>query len=99
MPFLFQILLKKLIDLVKWNDIHLVVQICMDCSGNQQQLLIIPFQRLEYILAEIAGMSLFAVNKKHGAADLAAVLQDRLIQEGDAAGGVPARLWGAGTPA
>ena len=53
----------------------------MDGSGDQHQLLVIPFQLLEGVFAEIAGVSLVAVDEKDGASDLIAVLQDGMIQE------------------
>ena len=50
---ILQIFMKELFEFVERNDIGTVVQVRMVCSGNDHQFLVITFQLLERILAEI----------------------------------------------
>ena len=69
---------EKLRHLIKWYHIYLVVQIRVHGAGDDYQLLIarigiVPHHIGRGVAAEIAGMRLFPVDDKHGAADFAAV--------------------------
>ncbi len=50
----FQIGSEECFHLVPRNDIHLVIQIHMTGSGNDQKFLVLPGELLEGVLAEIA---------------------------------------------
>ena len=61
----------------------------MVCTGDNEQFLVIAGQLAVRCLAEIAGVRFLSVYQQHGRADLAAVLQDRHIQERQRGGHIP----------
>ena len=64
----------------------------MICTGDNDQFLVIAGQLAVRCFAEIAGVRLFPVYQQHGRADLAAVLQNRHIQERQRGGHIPAAV-------
>ena len=72
---------KEGFDSVERYFVHIVVKICMHCSGNNQQLLVVPFQLFESILAEITGMGIFPVHEKDGTPDLSGIGEYGHIEE------------------
>ena len=87
-----QILRKECVELFKWNDVHLIVKVSVVCIGDNEQFLVIAGQLAVRCFAEIAGVRLFPVYQQHSRADLAAVLQDRHIQERQRGGHIPAAV-------
>lgn len=53
---LFQILLKERFQLLKRNDVHLVIKIGVTGTGDNEQLLVVPGQLAVRVFAEIAGV-------------------------------------------
>lgn len=51
---LFQILLKERFQLLKRNDIHLIVEVGMAGTGDNEQFLVVPSQLAVHGFAEIA---------------------------------------------
>ena len=86
---LFQVLVIELLDLVEWNLLSVVIQVCMDSSGHNQQLFVVTFQLFESIFAEIAGMRFFAMHHEDSAAYLVAVSQNRHVDKRERRGFVP----------
>ena len=72
---------EKCFQFVERNDIGTVVQVRMVCSGNAHQFLVVALQLFERVFAEIAGMGLFSMNEKYGAADFVDVSQNRHVHE------------------
>lgn len=70
---LLQMSVKEVTDLVKGNDIDLIIEIGMDCIGDDHQLFVFAFQFLKGIFAEITGMCFFTVDHQHRAVDFFAV--------------------------
>ena len=70
---LFQIFPKESFHLVKWDDVHLIIQICVHSVWDDHKFFVLPFQFLKRILAEIAGMCFFSVDQQYRIADLIAV--------------------------
>ena len=64
----------------------------MVCTGDNEQFLVIAGQLAVRCFAEIAGVRFLSVYQQHGRADLAAVLQDRHIQERQRGGHIPAAI-------
>ena len=69
----------------------------MDCARDEQQLLVFRIlaildHRRIGVLREVAGVGLVAMDQQHGAADLATVREDGLVQEGLATRHVPAAI-------
>ena len=88
-----------MLQLIKRNRIlsASVIQIRMDCIRDDQQLLVICIRVILHhcgisIAAEIAGMGFLPVHDKDCAADLIAVLKDRLVHKGHAADHIPAAV-------
>ena len=71
---LFERCPEKCFQFVERNDIGTVVQVRMVCTGNDHQFLVVAFQLFERVFAEIAGMGLFSMNEKYGAADFVDVI-------------------------
>ena len=92
MTVLFQIFRKERFQLFKWDHVHLIVKVGVVCSWDNEQFFIIAGQPAVCRLTEIAGVRLFSVYQQHGGADLAAVLQDRHIQERQRGGHIPAAV-------
>ena len=78
---LFQIFPVELFYLVKWDFLEIIIQVGMACAGDNQQFLVVPFQHLVSILAEIAGMGFLPVYQQHGVADFTGIAQDGHVQE------------------
>lgn len=57
---------------------------------DDKQFLAVPRQLGKSVLAEIAGVGLFTVHDRNGAADFIGVAQDRLVEEGKTTDLVPA---------
>ena len=87
--FLFQILLEEVDQLVEGDDVGLVIEVCMDSVGDNQQLFVVSSQFGEGVLAEVAGAGFFPMNHQNGAANLVRIGQDGLVEEGHTAGYVP----------
>ena len=64
----------------------------MVCAGDNEQFLVVPGQLAVSRLAEIAGVRFLSVYQQHGRANLAAVLQDRHLQERQRGRHVPAAV-------
>ena len=64
----------------------------MVCTGDNEQFLVIAGQFAISRFTEIAGVRLFSVYQQHSRADLAAVLQNRHIQERQRGGHIPAAV-------
>ena len=79
-------------DLVKRDDVHAVIQIGMDSSGNDHQRFVVAAQPGKGVLGEIAGMRVFPMDHQHRAADLIAVGEDRHVHERERGGDVPALI-------
>ena len=97
-------LLKEALYFVEWNDVPVtaVVEIGVYRVRNDHQFFVVcVFAVFDHvgigITAEIAGMRLLAMDQKDCAADLIAVLKDRLINKGFAADDVPAAVGIQGT--
>ena len=84
--------LKERFQFFKRNDIHLIVKVSVVCTGDHEQFLVIASQLAVRRLTEIAGVRLFSVYQQHGGADLAAVLQNRHIQERQRRRHIPAAV-------
>ena len=61
-------------------------------AGDDEQFLVVAGQFAVSRLTEVAGVRLFSVYQQHGRADLAAVLQNRHIQERQRGGHIPAAV-------
>ena len=64
-------------------------------AGNEEQLLVAGIRIVFYhvgkgVFGKIAGVRLLPVDHQHGGADFIAVPEDRLVEEGYGANGVPA---------
>ena len=88
---------KKLLQLIERDGVlpAAVIQICVDCIRDDQQLLVICIRVILHhcgisIAAEIAGMCFLPVHDKDCAADLIAVLKDGLVYKGHTADHIPA---------
>ena len=88
----FQIFLKERFQFLKWDHVHLIVKVGVVCAGDHEQFLVIAGQLAVRRLTEIAGVRLFPVYQQHGRADLAALLQDRHIQERQRRRHIPATV-------
>ena len=64
----------------------------MICTGDNEQFLVVPGQLAVSRLAEIAGVRFLSVYQQHGRTNLAAVLQDRHLQERQRGRHVPAAV-------
>ena len=84
--------LKERLQLFKRNDVHLIVKVSVVCTGDNELVLVIAGQLAVRCFSEIAGVRFFSVYQQHSRADLAAVLQDRHIQEGKRGGHIPAAV-------
>lgn len=78
---LFQIFIEESFQLLERDDVHLIVKIGVVGTGDDEQLLVVAGELAVSRLTEIAGVRFFSVYQQHGGANLAAVLQDRHIQE------------------
>lgn len=78
---LFQIVSKEYLYFVEGNDIHAVVKIGMVSTRYNHQLLVVAFQLLEGVFAEVARVGIFAMYQQHGTAYLAGIGKDRHIDE------------------
>lgn len=78
---LFQIFIEESFQLLERDDVHLIVKIGVVGTGDDEQLLVVAGELAVSRLTEIAGVRLFTMHQQHGGAYLAAVLQDRHIQE------------------
>lgn len=58
---LLEIFLKECIQLFKWNEAHLVIEIGMAGTGDDAQLLIVTGELFIDTLAEITGVCLLAI--------------------------------------
>ena len=90
-----QIGLEKALDLIKGDNLQIIVQIRMHRAGDDEQFLILRvLVSLHHmgvsVPAHVAGVGLLSVDDKDSVADLIGVLEDGLIQEGHGADGVPA---------
>ena len=86
---------EKAFELIKGDDICVVIQIGMHSAFDDHQFFIVGVLAvLDHVgiglFGEVAGMCLFAMHDQYGAADLIAVAQDRLIHEGFTADDIPA---------
>ena len=61
------------LDLAERYYIEVVIQVGVDCPGDNHKLFVVTLQHLVGIFAEIARMSLFSVNEQHGTAYFAGV--------------------------
>ena len=61
-------------------------------TGDNEQFLVVPRQLAVRGFAEIAGVCLLAMHQQYGRANLAAVLQDRHLQEQQRGRHVPAAV-------
>lgn len=68
---LLQIFCKKVCKFIKRNGIvfSAVVQICVTCTRNNYQLLVVACEPLKGIFAKVAGVSFFAVKNHYGTLD------------------------------
>lgn len=89
---LFQIFIEESFQLLERDDVHLIVKIGVVGTGDDEQLLVVAGELAVSRLTEIAGVRLFSVYQQHGGADLAAVLQDRHIQERQRRRHIPAAV-------
>ena len=64
----------------------------MVCTGNNHQFLIITFQLLEHIFAEVAGVRLFAVNDKYGILDFVRTAHKREVDEWNGFSRIPSLI-------
>ena len=88
---LFQIIAEELFNPVKRDFFHVVVEVGVAGARHNQQLLVVALQFLEGILAEVAGVGLFAVYNQDGAAYFAGIRQDGHVDERERRGDVPAQ--------
>lgn len=80
-----QIGLEKVLDLVKGDNLQIIVQIRVHRAGNDEQLLIlrvrVPLHHMGIgVPAHVAGVGLLSMNDKDSGADLIGVLS-RLIRK------------------
>ena len=61
----------------------------MACTGDNHQFLVLAFQLLECVFAEIAGVGFFPVDEEHGVAYLVAIRENRHVDERERGGLVP----------
>ena len=84
-----------MLDLIKGDDLQIIVQVRVHRAGDDQQLLVlrvrVPLHHMGIgVPAHVAGVGLLSVDDKDSGADLIGVLEDGLVQEGHGADGVPA---------
>lgn len=79
---LLQVLAVEGLNPVERNLLKVVVEVGMDCAGNDKQLLVVAPELLVGVLAEIAGMGVLAVNEEDCALDFTGIRQERHIEEG-----------------
>lgn len=68
-------------DLIEGDGVHAVIEVCVDCAGDEQELFVVAFELGEGVLSHIAGVRGFPVYDKHGASDLIAVAQKLTVKE------------------
>lgn len=90
-------LLEKKLYLIERNNVHTVIQIRMHSTGNNHQLLVITFQFLESIFAEIPGMSFLSMDKQYGATNFITISKDWCIDESKCRSLVPPQTGVNGT--
>lgn len=94
---LFQMFHIECHDLVERNLVEVVVEVHMAGAGDDEEFLVVAGELLEGVFAEVAGMGLFAVDEKDGAADFTGVGHYRHVQEGEGRGDIPAAVGVEGT--
>ena len=88
--WLLQIGVVELLYAVEWNFVHLVIQVGVVCARHNQQFLVVSFQLLECVFAEVARMGFLSMHQQDGTAYLVAVAQDGHIDERERRSFVPA---------
>lgn len=73
--------MEEAFNLVKGNDVHLIIQVGMGCAGDDHQLFVVALQFFESVFAEVTGVRLLTVDNQYGVADLAGVTQLGHIHE------------------
>ena len=68
-------------DPVERNHIHLVVEVAVRRSGDNDELLVVAFEKLESVFAEVAAVRLFAVDDHHRALYFARVCKQFRVYE------------------
>ena len=86
--------MKEFFQLVKWDNICLIVQIRMACSRNKQQFFVILILvSVDHsgisVLAKIAGMRLVPMKYHYRTSDFIAVLENWHIHKGLTANHIP----------
>ena len=89
---LTHILPEECCHFVEGDHIHAVIEVGVIGAGNDEQLLVLAGELFVDTLAEIAGVRFLSVYQQHGRANLAAVLQDRHLQERQRGRHVPAAV-------
>ena len=75
--------------LVERDNIQPIVQISMACAGDNHQFLVVAFQQLVGILAEITGVCLFAMDDEHGVFYLIRTIHQREVDKRNGFRGIP----------
>ena len=61
---LLKVLAEECLYPVEGNLLEVVVEVGVDCAGDDEQLLVVALELLVGVLAEIAGMGVLAVNEE-----------------------------------
>lgn len=93
MNLLADIFVEEFFNLVKGDDILLVVEVAVACSGNHHEELVVGFagsdgQLLVGIAAEVEGMRFFSVKNHDGVLDLAGTAHQREVDPWNCRGDV-----------
>ena len=87
---LVEILVEECLQLFKRDHIHLIIEVGMVCTRDDEQFFIVSAQPAVCCFAEVTGMCLLAMYQEYSGPDLIAVSQDRHIHEGKRGCYVPA---------
>ena len=92
-----EILLEKLLNFIKGNDVFAIIEIGVHRAGNEKQLFVPGVGVVSHhfgkgVLTEIARVRLVAVDDQNGTADLVGVAQDGHVQKGKGRGHIPASV-------
>ena len=74
--------MEEAFDLVKGNDVHLVIQVGVGCAGDDHQFFVVSLQFFESVFAEVTGVRLLTVDDQYGVADLSGVTQLGHVHKG-----------------